>query len=337
MWFPPSWKENPLMSQSIELTTPQIPAEREAKPLPGVLGLLGALTLVVLSVASYIAAATEEQPLFVLVGIVFDLVAVFVLLGLFVVQPGQARVLVLVGRYVGTVKADGWFWANPLAVLSGSTSVSTASTEGKEGKVTVTKKPSPAKISLRLRNLTTPVLKVNDAVGNPIEIGAIIGWRIADTAKARFAVDDIDNFVLLQTETAVRHLGTEYAYDSYDGITHSLRANPDEAAAHLAAELRTRLETAGVILVEARVSHLAYAAEIAEAMLRRQQAAAVVSARRTIVDGAVGMVEDALHKLAALNLVELDDERKAAMVSNLLVVLTSEQQTHPVVNVGTLY
>ena len=187
-----------------------------------------------------------------------------------------------------------------------------------------------------MRNLSTPTLKVNDAAGNPIEIGAIIGWHITDTAKALFAVEDIENFVLLQTETAVRHLGTMYAYDSYDDAIHSLRANPDEAGAKLAAELAIRLEPAGAKLLEARVGHLAYATEIAEAMLRRQQANAVVAARRTIVEGAVGMVEDALQMLTQQNIVELDEERKAALVSNLMIVLTSGHSTQPAINVGTL-
>ncbi len=318
-------------SQLQDVISTGIPPEREVRPVPGVVGLVGVLGLLVAGIASFAIAATREQPVWAVAGLLLLLLALFGSLGLFVVQPGQARILVLLGRYIGTVKTDGWCWANPLAVLAGKGSFTR-----QDGKLGISNK-NTFSVSLRLRNLTTPVLKVNDAVGNPIEIGAIIGWRIADTAKAKFAVEDIDNFVLLQTETAVRHLGTEYAYDSYDATTHSLRANPDEAAHHLAEELRVRLEPAGVTLIEARVSHLAYAAEIAEAMLRRQQAAAVVSARRTIVDGAVGMVEDALSRLEELDLVHLDDERKAAMVSNLLVVLTSEQQTHPVINVGTLY
>lgn len=314
--------------------TPDVPEEREIIPTAGVVGLLLVLLLVAGGIAAFVVAAATT-PLLVVAGVAAELAALWVLLGLFVVKPGQARVLVLLGRYLGTVKKDGWYVANPLAVLSGTSMGST--TTDKDGSTTVKKAGTTSKMSLRIRNLTTPVLKVNDAVGNPIEIGAIIVWQIVDTAKASFAVEDVENYVLLQTETAVRHLGTEYAYDSYDGKTHSLRANPDEAAHVLATELQERLQPAGVRLLEARVSHLAYATEIAEAMLRRQQADAVVAARRTIVEGAVGMVEDALELLSQQNIVELDEERKASMVSNLMVVLTSEHQTHPVINVGSLY
>ncbi len=325
--------------------TPPVPAEREITTRSGIIGLGMVLALSAVTVALFVAAgvvgANGGSPLVVAALLVLGSLATIGLLivpfGFFVVRPGQARVLVLLGRYLGTVKRDGWYWANPFAVISASVSASGAVRKDKDGSTTTGEKRNQSKISLRIRNLTTPTLKVNDAVGNPIEIGAIIVWQIADTARAAFAVEDVDNFVLLQTETAVRHLGTEYAYDSYDGTTHSLRANPDEAAEKLAAELRDRLAPAGVRLIEARVSHLAYATEIAEAMLRRQQADAVVAARRTIVAGAVGMVEDALELLSVQNIVELDEERKASMVSNLMVVLTSEHQTHPVVNVGSLY
>ena len=320
-----------------------VPPENEITARPGAVGLLLTLALLVggvgLIVAGAVAGANGTNAgvvaLLVVVGSLAVLAGCVVPLGLFIVRPGMARVLVLLGRYLGTVKNDGWYWANPFAVLSAS--VTTGTQTDKDGTTTATRKSSPAKISLRIRSLTTPVLKINDAVGNPIEIGAIILWQVTDTARATFAVEDVESFVLLQTETAVRHIGTEYPYDSYDGVSHSLRANPDEVAGKLAAELRDRLAPAGVWLTEARVSHLAYATEIAEAMLRRQQAEAVVAARRTIVAGAVGMVEDALELLSQQNIVELDEERKASMVSNLMVVLTSEHQTHPVVNVGTLY
>ncbi len=322
---------------------PPVPAEREITAQPGVVGLGLFLALLAATTALFAGAgvvgANGGPAVLVVVLVVVGFLATIGLgivpFGFFVVRPGQARVLVLLGRYLGTVKKDGWYWANPFAVISVAASGEVR--KDKDGSTVTGEKRSQSKISLRIRNLTTPTLKVNDAVGNPIEIGAIIVWQIADTAKAAFAVEDVDNFVLLQTETAVRHLGTEYAYDSYDGTTHSLRANPDEAAEKLASELRERLAPAGVRLMEARVSHLAYATEIAEAMLRRQQADAVVAARRTIVAGAVGMVEDALELLSRQNIVELDEERKASMVSNLMIVLTSEHQTHPVVNVGTLY
>ncbi|MEZ5411663.1 MAG: SPFH domain-containing protein [Acidimicrobiales bacterium] len=323
--------------------TPPVPPEREITARPGIVGLGLVVALLVATPVLFVTAgmvgagdgSAVLTTVLVVLGVVAAIGLAIVPFGFFVVRPGQARVLVLLGRYLGTVKKDGWYWANPFAVVSVSTAGEVR--KDKDGSVVTGEKRSNSKISLRIRNLTTPTLKVNDAVGNPIEIGAIIVWQIADTARAVFAVEDVDNFVLLQTETAVRHLGTEYAYDSYDGVTHSLRANPDEAAENLAAELRDRLAPAGVRLIEARVSHLAYATEIAEAMLRRQQADAVVAARRTIVAGAVGMVEDALELLSRQNIVELDEERKASMVSNLMVVLTSEHQTHPVVNVGSLY
>ena len=325
------------------IDTPPVPPEREITARPGTVGLGFVVALLAGAIALFVGAGVSGADggsalLVVLLVVLGALAAVGLLVvpfGFFVVRPGQARVLVLLGRYLGTVKKDGWYWANPFAVVSVSSTGEVR--KEKDGSTVTAEKRSKSKISLRIRNLTTPTLKVNDAVGNPIEIAAIIVWQIADTAKAAFAVEDVDNFVLLQTETAVRHLGTEYAYDSYDGITHSLRASPDEAAEKLADELSQRLAPAGVRLIEARVSHLAYATEIAEAMLRRQQADAVVAARRTIVAGAVGMVEDALELLSQQNIVELDEERKASMVSNLMVVLTSEHQTHPVVNVGTLY
>lgn len=333
----------PSASAADLVDTPPVPPEREITARSGMVGVGLLLALLALATAllvgAGVAGANGGGALLVVALVVLAAFAVVglvvALFGFFVVRPGQARVLVLLGRYLGTVKKDGWYWANPFAVVSVSATGEVR--KEKDGSTVTGEKRSNSKVSLRIRNLTTPTLKVNDAVGNPIEIGAIIVWQIADTAKAAFAVEDVDNFVLLQTETAVRHLGTEYAYDSYDGITHSLRANPDEAAEKLAAELRDRLAPAGVRLIEARVSHLAYATEIAEAMLRRQQADAVVAARRTIVAGAVGMVEDALELLSQQNIVELDEERKASMVSNLMVVLTSEHQTHPVVNVGTLY
>ncbi len=229
------------------------------------------------------------------------------------VQPNQDLVLILFGRYRGTVSEPGWHWTNPFTKLESR------------------------KISTRVHNFTTNVSKVNDAEGNPIEIAAVVVWRVVDSTRAVFEVDDFEDFVFVQSETAIRHLGMQYPYDDFQGDRISLRANPEEVAATLHAEVTERLDAAGVEVVETRLSHLAYATEIAEAMLRRQQAAAVVSARRTIVEGAVGMVEDALEMLNERDVVELDEERKASMVSNLLVVLTSENQTTPVVNTGSLY
>jgi len=234
------------------------------------------------------------------------------LLGHYVVQPNEAVVLIFFGRYIGTIDQPGWFWANPFTSFWSR------------------------KITLRVRNFTTATTKINDAEGNPIEIAAVVVWKVVDTAKAKFEVDDYEDFVVVQSETAIRHLGTEYPYDDFQGDRVSLRANPDVVARSLHGELQNRLDAAGVEVVETRLTHLAYATEIAEAMLRRQQASAIVAARRTIVEGAVGMVEDALEMLGERRIVELDEERKAAMVSNLLVVLTSEQQTTPIVNAGTI-
>ena len=231
--------------------------------------------------------------------------------GQYLVQPNEALVLILFGKYRGTVQRPGWHLANPFTRMESR------------------------KISLRVHNFTTSVLKVNDAEGNPIEISAVIVWRVVDTAAAIFEVDDFEDFVYVQSETAVRHLGTRYPYDDFEGDRVSLRSDPDTVAATLHAEVQERLERAGVEVIETRLNHLAYATEIAEAMLRRQQAAAVVSARRKIVEGAVGMVEDALALLTEREVVELDEQAKASMVANLLVVLTSEQQTTPVVNTGS--
>ena len=231
--------------------------------------------------------------------------------GMYVVQPNQALVLIMFGRYRGTVTSAGWYLVNPFT------------------------RAESRKVSLRVHNFTTSVSKVNDAEGNPIEISAVVVWRVVDTARAIFDVDDFEDFVYVQSETAIRHLGTQYPYDDFDGDRVSLRADPDTVAATLHEEVQARLDRAGVEVIETRLNHLAYATEIAEAMLRRQQAAAVVAARRTIVEGAVGMVEDALELLAERSVVELEQGAKASLVANLLVVLTSEQQTTPVVNTGT--
>lgn len=244
----------------------------------------------------------------VLLLMVFDLV---MLLGLFTVQPNQGAVLTLFGKYRGTERDPGLHWANPF----------------------YTKKL----ISLRARNFETTKLKVNDHDGNPIEIGAVVVWQVIDTAEACFEVDNYDNYVHVQSESALRNLATLYPYDAHQDGQMSLRANTAEVAGHLQREIEERLSKAGVKVMEARISHLAYAPEIAMAMLQRQQASAIVAARTKIVEGAVGMVEMALEQLAHKKVVVLDDERKAAMVSNLLVVLCGERSTQPVVNTGTLY
>ncbi len=282
---------------------------RSARTKPGVLGVLVALAGLALMAAGIVGVAAVAWPFVFLVpvgGILF----VLAVPGQYLVQPNEALVLILFGRYRGTVERPGWHLANPFTRMESR------------------------KISLRVHNFTTSVSKVNDAEGNPIEISAVVVWRVVDTAAAVFEVDDFEDFVYVQSETAIRHLGTQYPYDDFEGDRVSLRSDPDIVGATLHQEVQERLERAGVEVIETRLNHLAYATEIAEAMLRRQQAAAVVAARRTIVEGAVGMVEDALELLAQRSVVELDEQAKASMVANLLVVLTSEQQTTPVVNTG---
>jgi regulator of protease activity HflC (stomatin/prohibitin superfamily) len=243
-------------------------------------------------------------------GLLFAIV--FVLLcGFFTLQPNTAAVLLLFGAYKGTVRRAGFHWANPFY--------------------------HKIKLSLRTRNFNTDTIKVNDQRGNPIEIAAVVVWRVEETAQATFDVDDYQNYVNVQSESAVRHLASAYPYDANIEGETSLRGSMDEVSERLQVELQERLTKAGVIVEEARLSHLAYAAEIAGAMLRRQQAEAIVAARTRIVEGAVGMVEMALEHLERHKMVELDEERKAAMISNLLVVLCGEQAAQPVVNTGTLY
>ena len=231
--------------------------------------------------------------------------------GFFVVQPNEAKVLTFFGRYVGTVRVAGFHWTNPLA--------------------------KRADISLRVRNFATDTLKVNDALGNPIEIGAIVVWRVVDTAKALFSVQSYGDFVTVQAETALRVLASRFPYDSSDKSVESLRGSQDEVSKDLRSQLQERLAAAGVEVDDARLSHLAYSPEIAQAMLRQQQAGAIIAARRLIVDGAVGMVKLALDDLEKQGVVKLDNERRASMVNNLLVALVSESQAQPVINTGTLY
>jgi regulator of protease activity HflC (stomatin/prohibitin superfamily) len=237
--------------------------------------------------------------------------AVIGLLGLFVVNPNEGRVRQLFGDYRGTVRHAGLRWANPL----------------------YTKR----RISLRVRNFESGKLKVNDQDGNPVEIAAVVVWRVVDTAEAVFEVDDFEHYIKVQSEAAVRNLATRYPYDTHEDAKVSLRGNTAEVAHDLKREIHERLEKAGVQVIEARLSHLAYAPEIAAAMLRRQQAGAIIAARQKIVEGAVGMVEMALEMLSRSHMIQLDEERKAAMVSNLLVVLCADREAQPVVNAGTLY
>ncbi len=231
--------------------------------------------------------------------------------GLFVNQPNQSRVVTLFGHYSGTVRENGFRWVNPLT--------------------------QRRQVSLRIRTFDSDVLKVNDAVGNPVEIASVINWQVVDTARAAFDVEDYEHFVKVQAEAAIRHVASEYPYDHIEDEGPSLRANADDVTATLQHELQDRLDEAGVSIRDCRLRRLAYAPEIAGEMLRRQQAGAVIAARKLIVRGAVTMVQDALEQLAAEHIVELDEERKAAMVSNLMVVLTGDRSVQPVVNAGTLY
>jgi regulator of protease activity HflC (stomatin/prohibitin superfamily) len=236
------------------------------------------------------------------------------LAGLYMQQPNEARILTLFGRYTGTDRSEGLRWANPFALKR--------------------------RISLRARNLNAPAIKVNDKRGNPVEISAAVVWRVEDTARAVFEVDDYEAYVGIQAETAIRHLATQFAYDDGEDLAPdetTLRAGQDEVVKALIAELQVRCAQAGVAVLDAKITHLAYAPEIAQVMLRRQQAEAIISARKKIVQGAVSMVEEALRGLSERHIVELDDERKAAMVSNLLVVLCSDKDTQPIINAGTLY
>jgi regulator of protease activity HflC (stomatin/prohibitin superfamily) len=231
--------------------------------------------------------------------------------GFYMVHPNQSAVLQLFGRYVGTDLNNGLRWSNPLY--------------------------SKQKVSLRVRNFESSKMKVNDNAGNPVEIAAVVVWKVVDSAEAVFEVDNYENFVSIQSESAIRHLASSYAYDAGNDEAISLRSSTDDITELLKSEIQARLNKAGVQVLEARISHLAYAPEIASAMLQRQQAAAIVAARQQIVEGAVGMVETALERLSARNVVQLDDERKAAMVSNLLVVLCGDHHVQPVINTGSLY
>lgn len=274
-----------------------------AKPASGYAAFLLALLALIVSV--FLA---REMPF---LGVIAA-IAAFLLTGVFVVNPNEAKVLVLFGNYVGTVRESGFYWANPFHAKT--------------------------RISLKARNLETDKVKVNDKQGNPIIIGAVVVWRVEDTAKAKFDVDNYEQFVKLQCDTAIRHLAGSYSYDHFDDETEiTLRSGGEQVNHELERELRERLARAGVEVIEARITHLVYAEEIAHAMLQRQQATAVVAARAKIVEGAVGMVEMALHRLAENDVVQLDEERKAAMVSNLLVVLCSDRAASPVVNAGTLH
>lgn len=285
--------------------------EKELHAWPGWLMLFVWLAVAVLAVSQFVEAARDRSGWMILLWtlvLVADAVCFF---GLTVVNPNEARVVTLFGVYQGTIKRSGFWWVNPFTTRR--------------------------RISLRVRNFESSKLKVNDHDGNPIEIASVVVWRVVDTFEAVFNVDDYENFVHVQSEAALRNLATSYPYDAHQEGQISLRLSAGEIADRLRQEIQERLSRAGIEVIEARISHLAYAPEIASAMLRRQQATAVIAARQKIVEGAVGMVQMALEELARRHVIELDEERKAAMVSNLLVVLSSERGVEPVINAGTLY
>ena len=285
--------------------------ERAYNGLPGLtvlpvilLAFAGALWMLVMNIRE------ESAPEIVAAAVAIAVLA-FLSAGFFMVNPNEGKVLQLFGEYKGTAKQEGLRWANPF----------------------LTKK----KVSLRVRNFESSRLKVNDIDGNPIEIAAVVVWKVVETAEAIFEVDDYEHYVKVQSESALRNLATSYAYDAHDDQHVSLRGHTGAVADHLKREIQDRLAKAGVQVLEARISHLAYAPEIAAAMLQRQQAGAIIAARQRIVEGAVGMVEMALDMLSSKSIIQLDEERKAAMVSNLLVVLCGDRNTQPVINTGTIY
>ncbi len=285
--------------------------ERAHNGLPGLPVLLTLLLVDAGFLWMLVMNAREEAIPEVLAAIAGLVITTFFLAGLFMVNPNEAKVLQLFGAYRGTAKEQGLRWANPFLMKK--------------------------KVSLRIRNFESSHLKVNDIDGNPIEIAAVVVWKVFETAEAVFEVDDYEHYVKVQSEAALRNLATSYAYDAHDDAQVSLRGHTGAVADHLKREIGDRLVKAGVEVIEARISHLAYAPEIAAAMLQRQQAGAIIAARQKIVEGAVGMVEMALEMLAQKGIIALDEERKAAMVSNLLVVLCGDRSTQPVINTGTIY
>lgn len=276
-----------------------------------ILASLICLLIIFLGIFPEIRNESSTNLLLLFPGLILFILTIICYKGLFTVEPNKGVILLLFGKYVGTVKQEGFLWTNPLY--------------------------SRQKVSLRARNFDSEKLKVNDKKGNPIIISAVVVWRVQNTAQAVFEVDDFNEYVKVQSESAVRHLATKYPYDNTEGEVLSLRSSIDEVSEALGNEIQDRVKTAGVLVEEARINHLAYAPEIASAMLQRQQAEAIIAARQKIVDGAVGMVQMALEKLSKEEILELDEERKANMVSNLMVVLCSDKATQPIVNAGTLY
>ena len=309
--------------------------------------LLGAVALLIYSIAAGVHGKGDPIWSLFVTAILVELAAVVMCVGFFALQPNEARVLVLFGQYKGTARDAGFHWGNPFYSNGPSQAgMTTGQSTGSEanaaagklgGALRGLKKLSRFKVSLRARNFNSERLKVNDKRGNPVEIAAVVVWRVQDTAQAAFDVDDYENYVRVQSESAIRHVASAYAYDYGEEHEVTLRSGMEEVSQALKQELQARLNKAGVLVEEARLTHLAYAPEIAQAMLRRQQAEAVIAARQKIVHGAVSMVGMALKELAEQQVVNLDDERRAAMVSNLMVVLCGEAEVHPVVNTGTLY
>ncbi len=310
--------------------------------------LVGGVTLFIHSIAAGVEAVHHPYWARFVTGLALELAGIIMIMGFFTLQPNEARVLILFGAYRGTVCASGFHWGNPFYSNGGRSAGTMSRWAEMQANVAAAKAGQPAlqtrapralsrnKISLRARTLNGEKLKVNDKRGNPVEIAAILIWRVADTAQATFDVDDYEKYVETQSESALRHLASCYAYDHGEENELTLRSGVDEVSQALCQELQTRLAKAGVVVEEARLTHLAYAPEIAQVMLRRQQAEAVIAARQKIVHGAVSMVEMALKEMTEKNVLQLDDEKKAAMVSHLMVVLCSESGVHPVVNTGTL-
>jgi regulator of protease activity HflC (stomatin/prohibitin superfamily) len=300
-----------MISLTINIPENNMITEKEIKAPNGIMFIFVLLLAQISSIAFLLNNMMNSNVTLSIIALIIAITVFICWFGFFMVNPKEARVMQLFGKYAGTVHDSGLRWANPFY--------------------------TKMRVSLRVRNFESSKLKVNDKNGNPIEIAAVIVWEVTDTAEAVFQVDDYEDFVSIQSESALRNLATSYAYDHHEDDDISLRSDPAKISAALKIEVQDRLEKAGVTVIESRISHLAYAPEIANAMLRRQQAMAIIAARRTIVEGAVGMVEMALSKLEERQIVELDAERKAAMVSNLLIVLCSDEAAQPVVNTGSLY
>ncbi len=285
--------------------------EKSAKKLNGFLALFSVVVLIVVDILLLRKGILTNDDTVLWVFIPLTIIIAISFGGFIIIQPNDSRVLVLFGKYIGTVRESGFWWVNPFT--------------------------QKKKISLRIHNFNSEKIKVNDLHGNPIEIAAVIVWRVVDSARAIFDVQNYEEFLDIQSETAVRGLATDYAYDSSEEDKYSLRGNTQEISEELKKQVQSRLEVAGVEVIESRISYLAYAPEIAQAMLRRQQAQAIVAARQKIVEGAVGMVDMALTALSEQHIVQLDEDKKATMVNNLMVALVSETQAQPVINTGTLY